>query len=267
MYIYLCITLRWVKPSLSGERRSKVSLHRLAWRCDLGGSNLSKYRDYQRRTSKAQNFVILVTSAASTWTSNEWTPLNLCGYKIEFWAERKWPNICAQSSPWRVMRITGPLFSSRGEMEPGRGGAEAQVSLRRPFGWWKTLVGEKCCGELGHDAELEVLLAAVKPCVWIICSQLRPKVWNLPQIKAQSAAGALTRVWHTFSYTLHLWPFCSYNCGTLQGQGQQVSFESRKVSHRQIWWNPEQVFLIRLKKKRQRESPKLSNSHTWILHK
>lgn len=54
--------------------------------------------------------------------SNEWTPLNLCGYKIEFWAERKWLNICAQSSPWRVMRITGPLFSSRGEMEPGRGG-------------------------------------------------------------------------------------------------------------------------------------------------
>lgn len=80
-----------------------------------------------------------MTSVASSWTSNEWTPLNLCGCKIGFWAEHQWPNICAQSSPWRVMRITGPLFSSRGGMEPGSGGwgaggAEAQVSLHRPFG-------------------------------------------------------------------------------------------------------------------------------------
>lgn len=124
--VYLCTYICAIhctesKPSLSGAWRSKVALHRLAQRCELGRSNLSKYRDYRRTTSKAPNFVNLVTSAASSRTSNEWTPLNLCGCKIGFWAEHQWPNICAQSSPWRVMRITGPLFSSRGEMEPGSG--------------------------------------------------------------------------------------------------------------------------------------------------
>lgn len=54
--------------------------------------------------------------------------MNLRGCKRRFWAESKRPDICAWSSQWRVMRITGPLFSSRGEKEPGRG-AEAQVSL------------------------------------------------------------------------------------------------------------------------------------------
>ncbi len=54
--------------------------------------------------------------------------MNLCGYKRGYWTERERPHICAQSSLWRVMRITGPLFSPRGEKEPGRGPA-AQVSL------------------------------------------------------------------------------------------------------------------------------------------
>ena len=54
--------------------------------------------------------------------------MNLCGCKTGFWAERKRPHICAQSLVWGVMRITGPLFSPRGEREPGRG-PEAQVSL------------------------------------------------------------------------------------------------------------------------------------------
>lgn len=54
--------------------------------------------------------------------------MNLCGYKRLFWAESKWPDICAWSSLWRVIRITRPLFSPRGEKEPGRG-AEAQVGL------------------------------------------------------------------------------------------------------------------------------------------
>lgn len=54
--------------------------------------------------------------------------MNLCGRKRGFWAERKQFDICAQSSLWRVMRITRPLFSPRGEMEPGRA-PEAQVSL------------------------------------------------------------------------------------------------------------------------------------------
>lgn len=54
--------------------------------------------------------------------------MNLYACKRGFWVERKRPDICVQSSLWHVMRITVPLFSSRGERKPGWG-AEAQVSL------------------------------------------------------------------------------------------------------------------------------------------
>lgn len=120
-----------VNCSMSVVQRDNVSLRRLA------GDAISA--DQTFRNTK---IISARLQRAKLCQSGDVRPL-LCEHQTNglrwiyvaikkgFGAERKWPHICAQSSLWRVMRITGPLFSSRREKEPGRG-AEAQVSLRRP---------------------------------------------------------------------------------------------------------------------------------------
>lgn len=123
-----------LEDDLKQAKREHLSLHRLA------GDTMQVWRQrfhpitFQNTgiiTARLQRPILCQSCDVycSLLTSNERTLMNLCGYKRGFWAEHKRLHICAQSSLWRVMRITGPLFSPGGVKEPGRGPA-AQVSLR-----------------------------------------------------------------------------------------------------------------------------------------